>query len=187
MIDWAAVERAVRAWVKTSSGYDDAHVVWSKQDGPRPSRPFVELNFLSLIDVGQDATNWYTDLGRPAGEEVELRLQGLRSAVFRVQVYTADATGASSARALAEQIRSKVNLPSILSALVSAGVAPYDQGIVRDLSGVLEAKQEGRAVFDASFYVKQEISEFTGYIAAGTVTITTDTGLDPVTVEVDAS
>lgn len=171
--DWGAVQDAIRAWVKTASGLADGAVIWSHQDGPRPSRPFMTVRLTAITATGDDWVESLYDGDRPAGQEIEKRVTGTREITVSVQAYTGSSTGSSTATALLTKVQIALALPSIRAALNDAGIGVLSRGSVTDLSAVLEDKFEGRAALEARFTTTDDISEYIGYIETVEVTETT--------------
>ncbi len=167
MAVWATIEDALRVWVKAGSGLGDAKVIWLDQTGARPAAPFIELKLGDIVPLGGvDPVETATDLMRPAGTEIELKVAGVRAFTVSLQAYTATVTGAATARALLSLVQTALSLPSVRAALDAAGVTPFDEGEVHNLTGLLGTKFEGRAALDVQFYVRETLSEFTGFIGS---------------------
>lgn len=162
MIDIAAVENALRTWVKTASGLDDAHVYFNDQKIERPVGPYVTIKLDSLIPQGAvDSLTTNFDDTRDPGVEVEQRVDALREAVVSIQVWQSP-----TPVQLATTIQVGMRLPSVQDALDEAGVCPFSTNTVQNLARLLGTAFDGRAAFDAHFYITGSLSEFTGYITA---------------------
>lgn len=53
-MNWPTIRAAIAAWVRTGSGFDDEHVIWSQMGRPRPSGPYVEMALRNVRILGQD-------------------------------------------------------------------------------------------------------------------------------------
>lgn len=163
--NWTAIEDAIRAWVKTGSGLADAKVIWADQTGARPAGPFVTIRIGDLLALGAvDEVEELTDLGRPAGQEVEQRVVGLREFPVSVQAFGPAVAGAGTAREYLSKVQTALALPSVRDALEAAGVSSFDQGVVRTVNELVGTKYEGRAILECRFYLLESVSEFSGYI-----------------------
>lgn len=172
------VENALRAWVKTTSGLDDAHVFWADQHVEYPSGPFITLRITGTTQVGElsDVQTIYHSDGAP-GQEIEKRVVDTEELTLSIQVWGApvvSSSGKPSAVALAAQVRTGLSLPSVRQALDDAGMSVHDTGSVQNLGTLLDTEFEGRAQFDAKAYYALTASEFTGYISS--IDLVTDFG-----------
>jgi hypothetical protein len=159
-----AIEDAVWQWVVTTSGYPVERVIWAEQNGERPDGDIITLHMGPLVPVGLDALEESVDLSRPAGEEVELKVVGVRSFSVTLQAYTHATTGSTSGRAVLGVVQTRTSLPSVRGALALAGVSLYDMGTVQVVPEIVGADFEGRAVLEVQAYCGDTASEFTTYI-----------------------
>lgn len=166
MSTWAALENALRAWVVSSTGLGASSVIWAEQTGARPtSTTFATLRLGGLQQVGSvDTVEHNYSAARTAGSEVELEVQSLRECAVSVQFFSSSTTGNSSARALAQLAQSSLYLPSVRDALGLVGLSVFDPGQVQNVSTLLDARFENRAVFEVRCYVMLTASEFTTWI-----------------------
>ncbi len=176
----ADVEDAIRAWVKTTSGLADRNVYFADQKVERPTGAYATIRLDGLESMGAvDPVMSYYDAGRPAGMELELRVEGQRALHVTVAVYGAPTTdtagdtypidlagslGQSSAVEIASRIRTAIQLPTIRGALTAAGLSPIDIGTVQNLGTLLGTIFDGRAQFEVEFYLVETASEYTGYV-----------------------
>lgn len=164
-MSWATVHDALRAWVRDGSGLPDGKVIWADQTGPRPALPFADLRIGSSVPLGAvDEVSDNTDLGRPAGEEIEMRAQAVQEFYVTVRLFTAPTLDDSAARALLGRTQLALALPTKRSALALGGVTVFDRGEVQNLSAVKDAKFEGRAMLVVGCYTIESLSEYVGYI-----------------------
>lgn len=163
--NWVTIEDALRVWVKSATGYADSAVIWAEQTGARPSGSIITLRLGELLPIGAyDELTSNTDLLRPAGTEVELKVEGMREFAVSLQAFGASTTGNSTGRAVLAKCQAALTLPSVRTALAAAGITPFDIGAVQNISALSHTKFEGRAILEVRFYVRDSISEFTGYI-----------------------
>lgn len=168
MADWAAIENALVAWVKTATGYPDGQVIWSEQT-PTGSRPVGEIITLrvgaieSVVDLDElDAT---TDLGQPAGQEVLLTAKGFKRFTLGMQAYGGTSTGNGSARAVLSRCLDALSLPTVRALLAAVNISVIDTGPVSNVTTVDHARFESRALAEVQFYMLDEVAERVGYIA----------------------
>ena len=168
MADWVAIENALALWVRTASGYSTGQVIWAEQSptGTRPVGPMIALRLGDITDVtGLDELQSNTDLLRPAGQEIELRAKGFKKFTLSLQAFGGGTTGATTGRAVLGALQTSLSLPSYRDALGAVNVAPLDYGTVQNVTAVDHTKFESRAVCDFQFYMLDEYSDLTGYIA----------------------
>lgn len=171
-IAWATVETAIQNWVETASGLADNKVIWADQDGGRQATPYMTIRMGDLVAVGTgDEVEQIFDEEADAGEEIEHRIHGQRELHVTVQAF-GPVVGASSARALLSKVQAALSLPSVRETLRAAGLTAFDAGKIQNISALLGADFEGRAVLDVRFYIAESVSEFTTYIEHVEVTDT---------------
>lgn len=57
-IPWTTVEDALHDWITTATGLANDHVIWSAQNGDRPTTPFVEMTLGVVQRVGLDGVQF---------------------------------------------------------------------------------------------------------------------------------
>lgn len=171
-ITWSDVEDAIRAWVKSGSGLADAKVIWADQPGNRPSAPYVTIRIGDLLAIGHDSVTHDYDDEADAGEEITFTVRGTREFTVTVQTFTSATVNTGTAREYLSKVQTALSLPSVRSAFAAAGISAFDSGTLQNLSALRDAEFEGRAVLDVRFYVAEEVTEVTGYIATVEVTDT---------------
>lgn len=160
-----ALENAVRAWVLTASGLPDGKVVFADQNGVSPvPGPAAVIQFGDIDPIGLDETTHTFDAGRPAGQEVEFTVAGVREVSVQVSFFSSVTIGDAGARATAAKCQTAVHLPSVRDALNAAGVGVLQVGAVRWVPSVDGARQLGQAVLEARLVLRQTAVERTGYI-----------------------
>jgi len=171
MTSWNLIEDAIRKWVRDASRLADGQVIWSDQDGPRPLGVFITIRLGDLLPLGavdETATD-YDPTGGP-GEEIVTTVRGVREFPVSIQCFGTDTVGRDTARALLSRVQTALGLPSVREALGTVGLSPFDAGQVRNLSVILDAQFEGRALLEVRFYVVEEMTERTTYISTVEVT-----------------
>ena len=165
-MDWSVAENALRIWVRTASGYPDGRIIWAEQGGARPVGDLITLRLGAIAPVGMlDEVVSETDLGRPAGEEIEQRVEGIREFSVTLQAYVDAATGVNTGRAVLSRCATALALPSVRAALEVAGISPFEIGPVQNVTLLNRTEFEGRALLEGRFYARETFSEFCGYIA----------------------
>lgn len=156
----------MQAAVVRASGYTADRVTWSYQNVNEPALDHVVITFGGSIAIGQDWIRNNQDLTRPNGQEIRQDIHGVREVPFNLEVFTADTSGDSAARHVAEQIRTKMRLDSVRTGMRRAGVTPFDSGPVSYVPDIPTANFRGRAVCALRCYVPViDCSEYVGYIA----------------------
>lgn len=163
--DWTAAEDAIRQWVLDASELSEEQVLWSHYSQPRPTGEFVSISIDGPTQVGLDYVQSSTDLSQPADQEIELKVIGTRDITVSVSCFGGQASSSTSSQAMASKIMTGVRLPSINSALHIAGVYPHGTPTIINVPGIIGAKFEPRAIVEHAFYIVEDISERTGYIA----------------------
>ena len=168
MADWVAIENAISAWVRAASGYAAGQVIWAEQSptGTRPTGSIITMRLGDIAEVtGLDELQENTNLSRPAGQEVELRAKGFKKFTIGLQAYGTSTTGNATGRSVLSACQTSLSLPSIRDALGAVNIAPMDYGTVQNVTAINHTLFESRAVCDFQFYVLDEYTELTGYIA----------------------
>lgn len=182
-----AVEDALRAWVKTATGFPDAQVYFGNQDGAQPkNRPFATI----VVSTDAAPRGAYDeifrtqDLTQPNGSEITQTVIGQRDIGVSVSVFAENTVtypiptfpivmpGSQGATAveLVSRCQTALGLDGVRSGLNAAGIAPYDLGSVLRLDALVETGFEGRAVLSIRMRISDTASESVGYIAEVTGT-----------------
>lgn len=163
-MDWNAVEDALQAWVRSSTGLSDSQVIWSSQTGPRPAGAFITLHVSGLVAVGVvDEVRDDFDALRPEGEEVHFEVTGTRELSVSLQAF-GEVLSASGARGLLSRLQTGLVLPTVRETLALAGLTPFDVGAVSDVPALVGTRFEGRAAMTVRFYARDTLTEAVGYI-----------------------
>lgn len=175
MTDWRQWEDAFQAAVARAGGLPVNSVVWKYGNVDAPALPYVAISLGGSISIGIDYVRETYDASRAQGQEFELAVEGQREVPLEIECFTADVTTESSARALAERIRSALTLPSVRDILSAVGISPFDPGPVNWIPDVVSVGFRGRAVCTVRCYVPlAKIAEYVGYIATAHVTATVE-------------
>jgi hypothetical protein len=163
MLDWTAIENALVVWVEHTLG--EGQVIWADQEGPQPGMPYATLKITGRRSMTPTPElHHYTDLGNPAGEEVEQTVIDHQEITVSCQVFALNTTGAKTARDLLGRVRMSIFLPARLTALREAGLALVEAGDTQDLTALLETTWQSRAALDVRFNTVDTATEKTGYI-----------------------
>lgn len=161
----SAVEDALRAWVKTGSGFLDEFVYFANQKVDRPAGPYITLRVGGVESLGAlDAVLETFDEDADPGEEITLTVNGEREVSCSVQVFNAGTNGTGSAVTVLERVKLALGLLSVRDALNEAGISIFDAGNVQDLSSLLGSAFDGRAALEVRAYARDTVSEKTTYI-----------------------
>lgn len=165
-MNWATIEAAIAAWVRSASGLsDDGSVRWGEQNAAQSARPMIILRAMAVRGIGQDWVNVEDNPAPEEGEEILNIARGYRELTISIQCFAASSTGSSSARAILENVRSRATLPTIRQALADAGVGLAPIGPVIAIDGVLgSARFEPRATLEVRAFLASEVSEVGTYI-----------------------
>lgn len=167
-INRSGIRSALRAWVLQATGLPDGKVIWSQQNAPRPTPPYITINDrLALASVGMD------DERRLTETPGVIEHVGQRQLTISVNAY---GTGAFD---LLEAARDGLRLEVIRSALWDAGIGIIDPGNPQDLSVVLDTEWEERAQMDSFFHVVSRATEDVGYFDRAAYEGTFTSGGDP--------
>jgi hypothetical protein len=162
---WDTIEAAIQNWVVAGSGYASGKVIWANQNGVQPGLNFITMSLGDILPVGGPDPGYYlTNLSRPAGQEVEEHVSGLRSFGVTLEVTTSATTGTAASRAILSRVQTSLGLESVRSSLALAGATPFDLGTVRSLPVLLGPAWAGRAVLEVRFYTREEMSAYHPYI-----------------------
>lgn len=178
MATWTQIEDALTAWVRTASGLADGKVIFAEQDVPEPALPYVTVRIGPVLPVGQDELSTTTDLGRAAGQEIEMKVTGVREFSVSIQSHTDQTTGAGTSRETLAKIQTSLKLPTVRDGLNAVGLSPFDIGQIQNVSLLVQTKFEHRSILEVRFYSNETLSEYTGYI--NTVSLVDYTGNDTI-------
>jgi hypothetical protein len=170
-LDYDVLERAIAAWLASSTGLPDASILSRNSKVPQPALPYIEYTVPAAAKTnGRDELRTSYDATADAGAEIIYTTRGNRETTVSVQVRTKSATGTtdsdglSTARGYAEDAINALALPSTLAALKAVGLGFIDASGVRDLSDRSGPLGAGRVQFDVRFRLVDGASAATGYI-----------------------
>jgi len=152
VIEFSALQSAIRGWASNAAPSEVTQVVYADQNAPRPPRPFVTLRLTPLGTVGQSY------IGEPDSDGVATILHDLELSCS-VQAFGPCAMQITSTP-LGSLERATVN-----DRFRSAGLA-----FIRDTAGILDVTAltgtefEPRAQFDIEFRTTGQILDDIGFI-----------------------
>ncbi len=191
-MQFAPIENAIRAWVKTATGFADALIYFADQSGPQPvTNPFITIKIGGGIrSLGAyDEFTTSTNLANPPGTEITQLISGQRDLLVTVTIWgentvtyapsapgSLPGTGGLTAVEVATKIQTALGLESVRAALNAANLSPYDIGEVRRIDGIIETYFEGRAILEVRMYSVDQQSEANAYFkeVQGTGTLVED-------------
>lgn len=126
-------------------------VIWAKQNGQKPKKPFATLRLYALRGVGMNDEIPTTTLG-------QVEVKGTQEATLEVQYF-----GANAEQNLIE-LNQALSKPTIVDRCFGAGVAFFDAQNVQDLTELLDAVNfEERASIDLSVRFTLSAKDEPGY------------------------
>lgn len=164
----SAEDNALQTWVVRASGLAADKVLWDVQNMPRPLDDFITLRQGDQSTLGAfDQIVELQDLTRPAGQEIELRVEGWREFTLTVQAFTHATEGDTCAREVLTRVQTYLGLPSIRELLGTVNLGPsFERGVVQNLPQLLGTSRfESRAVVSINFYRLVTASDYVGYVA----------------------
>lgn len=169
MIDVAAIEKALVAWLTEATG---CAVRLANQTAPRPAYPYATIQIDGPVVVGVDEKRT-----KPAGNDVDLTTRGERTITVQVNVYVQQRGGdydhSQSALALASKAQSSLYLGESLATLRAAGLALRELGAIRDLTFLQDTAFVERRQFDVRLglatVITQRIESIQTADVAGTI------------------
>jgi hypothetical protein len=166
-MSWEDIEDAMHCAVVKASRLPAGQVAWSYQKNvDEPKLDHITILFGGEIPLGIDRVHTSTDLTRPNGQEVKQEVRGVREVPFTFTCFSAEVTGSTAARRLAELTKTRMRLPDIRYPLRKVGLSPFDPGIVNYVPDIPSTHFRGRAVCTIRCYVPvADCIEYTGYIA----------------------
>ena len=120
MIDFAALEVALVAWVKAHSGLEQA--VWENAPRPYTKKTYAMLSWVSSASRGVPETTFAIDGTRPAGTDFVPTTTDHQVLVLQVSAESIAQTPDASARQALEALRVRSRTPRALDELASAGL-----------------------------------------------------------------
>lgn len=141
------VRDAIQAWavaVLAGLSSPSQRVTWQFGMGDIPAKPYVSLNLIGPVQVGQaeERQGAYDQAGHSTDQ------------VYSVDTFTVsvncidDPTHGGQFMQIAQNLKASLSLPQYYEPLLAAGISVLEVMGVQDLSDMLETKPERRAQFD---------------------------------------
>ena len=171
MINFAAIEQAVRAWVLAAVTPAPLSVpassVWlADQEHPdNPVGPRVTVRITGPNMIGQDGYTTRYDAGGAASAEIVSTTHGNRTITVAVETFAPRVVGVGvTAQAVASACQSYLADPQVVRpALNAAGLGVLTIGNVQRLPRVVSGKHEDRALLEVLMHVRAGVVTRTGY------------------------
>lgn len=159
---WANVQDAL--YDAVAAALPTCKVVWAISASPAamPAKPFAVLN-ITTRDIAP---------GQPGRDEVQLTSDAAgvvkhafhRRHTLSVNVYSNSTAGDTHAAALLSNLTHELQTDTRRAALKAAGCKAWQNGIVSDLSTMLDTRGESRAQCDLTVATLYGTTETTGWI-----------------------
>ena len=164
MLDWTAIEAAVRTWIVGATGMPETSVRWGFQAAPVGPRPCALLQW-----TDRDNQVRGKDERQPAGAGLQKRVHDrthpLQIDVFAAVPTTAAGANSSAAVILGNAVRT-LQSETQLQAFRTAGISVWDVSQVRDLTALVATEYEGRASIDLTINTRDTTLENVGQITS---------------------
>lgn len=167
-MSWDAIGDAIYRAFKQASNLPDDRVIWKHQNFNAPDQEYLTISLGSMLTIGQDYVQTFTDDNRPPGQEIEIAVRGTRETTLELEIFTQSNIVVQSTAALARltSVVARLALPSVREILFAQGISPYDPGPARWIPDIPGVAFRGRAVCSIACYMPLPTeSEFAGYIA----------------------
>lgn len=154
MLDLEALENAVRDWVKTASGLDDDHVIFTHQDGPDPDE----------VDGGPYITILAFDDGSTLGMYPEEKT-GADGVPYTIEHWRIDGqieAYGPGAKQILLNFKSKCLLPTFYDPLTAAGIAADPDTRINSLPNPKGRQWEEHAKLEVVFRLRDGTTEDRG-------------------------
>lgn len=163
--DWQAIENGLQAFIARASGLPGNTVIWEIQNGSRPTGTFATLRIDGDTTSGLYAEQ--TERDNPTstpGHEILIETREDAEFTFTVQVFSPNAAGNSSARAILTRVRNALSKESELNNFDSLGLAFIDKSPIQSVPVLIETQYQGHATLDTRFRVADGTEDTTTFI-----------------------
>ena len=183
-MSWDDVGNTIVAAVRAASALPASRVVWKHQNYNAPPQTYVTINLPTILEKGQDWIETTTDLNRPRGQEVEIKVRGIREVSLELECFTDQSVSGDGQSAVSKllEITTRLRLPGVRALLQEQGVSPFETGRINWIPDIPGTNFRGRAVCSIRCYIPlPSYAEYAGFIervigsftSEGTTTITT--------------
>jgi hypothetical protein len=162
---WTTIQTAIKAAVD-GAGVTGLSVGWRFTLGPDPlpAKPFCMLQLIQVDQAINSQGGTYDEL-RSGAQATDFNLVHQRRHMLSVQVYTNTTQGDGSAFDALTKINRHLGKQSTQAALLAASIRMWQTSGVRDLSAVLDTRDEGRAQCDYMLATQDTTADNIGNIA----------------------
>jgi hypothetical protein len=140
------IEDTIKAWINNETG---VNTVFAYQDAPRPPTPYVLVNFISTIPVGERETKSTLLLD----ESIDNVYSTPNSTTISINCYRQDAFQT------AVNIKESLSKVTIREQLWIDGLGFLTHTAINKIPTIVHKQWEERAQFDISFMVRFETTE----------------------------
>jgi hypothetical protein len=145
-INFTAVENALVAWVRNSTGLN---VMWAKQDRPQVAKPFAVLKWIAgptVVGLKDEQRR------RMSGADLFTDIVGHRAMACNVQFFCASDAPGSNAKHYASIALASLNIDAVRDSFAAAKLSVSNVGSVADLDSIADGRFESRASFDLNLF-----------------------------------
>lgn len=169
-MNWDDIGNAITDAVRIASGLDENHVIWKHQNYNAPDEDYLTISLGNPITLGIDYIVTTTDMNRPRGREVEIKVEGVRERTLEIEFFslpseTGGAGNKEAALAKLEELKTSLTLPTIRNILRAQRVSPFDPGPTNWIPDIPGSKFRGRASCSIRCYMPPPtVAEYVGFI-----------------------
>jgi hypothetical protein len=179
-VDWETIDSGLYDWLVELLGVT---VIWANQNVPQPDYPYLTLHRNSMVILGGVPEKRYTtDLGQPAGKEIEIEATSMLEFTLGIQAFVDAGAGANdpmcNAVALLNKARASLGMLSWQRTFQDTlGLAIVEPLAVIDVSEVVNDEWISRAALDIRLRTRSVMTEQTGFTDKVTIK-STQLGVD---------
>lgn len=179
MLDFAAIDTALEAWVRTLIGTDPSGTQVPVREASKPQKMTphgVECIYevTTVRRVGRDWTTYAEDVALADGEDFVPEQHGLRQLVVSIAVESTNASPGWSARHFLDRVRLRLRRPSSLEALRAAELSLVrEDAITDDVRATVGERRLSKAVLDltlSAYESEVDSAGATSWIEKGVLT-----------------
>jgi hypothetical protein len=162
-VDWATIEDAIYDWM---FGATAIVTDWTNEDRPERPFPYTTLKRGGSLSIQPNAELVeVTNLGAPAGEEIEQTLSTDDEFTVSCQCRTAADAPGTNANDYLTSAKAALQKPDVRQALRDAGAIVVEAEPVLDLDQIVGEQWTSGASMDVRFRTLAQVTATTGYIA----------------------
>lgn len=160
MLDFEAINKAVRDCIVDILGDSTYPVVKAFQDAPRPAGPYASVHIGNSKKYGEPNVIYSTDKTQT---DVPTERQNAYEIFVDVNFYRADA------QSKAQTVHDALHRESVLDILADAGIGLGRYTDVKNLPTSIQSKWEQRAMFDLTLHTVSSDSETVTSLESATI------------------